>query len=204
MICIRCLIFRTVQKQSIKWIIDTRSLVLCGKSLLLSLSKYSRIWTCCSFIMIYRNEFKFQTKITIDIIIVVVGNSKILFKPYPAVLDYVRVQKIHFALWVFICALADPCLGYRHAFCLELPQALCYVSANSKGSGEIALMRRLVWAFAGRVCNKYTFFMCWLKWKLTDVGYVLIFFQIVLGFCQKWIKFQTYTQCICLVFECCS
>ena len=37
-------------------------------------------------------------------------------------------------------------------------KGLYYMSANNKGSGETALMRRLVWAFAGRLCD--TFFSC--------------------------------------------
>ena len=35
------------------------------------------------------------------------------------------------------------------------------MSANSKGSGEPTLKRRLAWAFAGRLYDKYPFFMCW-------------------------------------------
>ena len=34
--------------------------------------------------------------------------------------------------------------------------------ANSKGSGETAWMRRLAWAFAGRLCDKYHNIMSWL------------------------------------------
>ena len=34
--------------------------------------------------------------------------------------------------------------------------------ANSEGSGETARMRRLVWAFAGRLCGKYHNLMSWL------------------------------------------
>ena len=33
-----------------------------------------------------------------------------------------------------------------------LPYFMC---ANSKGSGETARIRRLAWAFAGRLCDKY-------------------------------------------------
>ena len=33
---------------------------------------------------------------------------------------------------------------------------------NSEGSGETALMRRLTWAFAGHLCDKYYNFMSWL------------------------------------------
>ena len=59
-------------------------------------------------------------------------------------------------LWFFRCACAVPYLGYRHAFfCLKLPRCLCY-------------MRRLAWAFAGRLCDKDAFFMCWLKSRRTD------------------------------------
>ena len=34
--------------------------------------------------------------------------------------------------------------------------------ANSEGSGETARMRRLAWAFAGRLCDKYHNLMSWL------------------------------------------
>ena len=34
---------------------------------------------------------------------------------------------------------------------------------NSEGSGETAQMRRLAWAFAGRLCDKYHNLMSWLK-----------------------------------------
>ena len=76
-----------------------------------------------------------------------------------------------------------PNLGYIHAFflfffffcfffwfffffgfflvCPKLPQGLYYMSANSKSSGETALKRRLAWAFAGRLCNRYPFLTCW-------------------------------------------
>ena len=35
--------------------------------------------------------------------------------------------------------------------------------ANSEGSGETARMRRLAWAFAGRLCDKYHNLMIWLN-----------------------------------------
>ena len=38
----------------------------------------------------------------------------------------------------------------RFVFRLKLSQGLYYISVNSKGSGETALMRRLARAFAGR------------------------------------------------------
>ena len=37
------------------------------------------------------------------------------------------------------------------------------MSANSKGSGETVLMRRLARAIAGRLCDKYRFLLRWLK-----------------------------------------
>ena len=56
-------------------------------------------------------------------------------------------------------------LGYRLAICLKLPHGPYFMSANSKGSGETALMRRLAWAFAGLLCDKYPFYVL-LKFKL--------------------------------------
>ena len=35
--------------------------------------------------------------------------------------------------------------------------------ANSEGSGETARMRKLVWAFAGRLCDKHQNLMGWLN-----------------------------------------
>ena len=40
--------------------------------------------------------------------------------------------------------------------------------ANSEGSGETARMRRLAWAFAGRICDKYQNLMDWLISWLTN------------------------------------
>ena len=40
-----------------------------------------------------------------------------------------------------------------------LPYCMC---ANSEGSGETAQMRRLAWAFGGRLCDKYHNLMSWL------------------------------------------
>ena len=42
-----------------------------------------------------------------------------------------------------------------------LPYFMC---ANSEGSGETTRMRRLAWAFHGRICDKYHSLMCWLNW----------------------------------------
>ena len=44
------------------------------------------------------------------------------------------------------------------------PQGLYYISANRKGSGETAQMRLITWAFASRLCDKYPFLKCWLKY----------------------------------------
>ena len=44
-----------------------------------------------------------------------------------------------------------------------LPYFMC---ANSEGSGETARMRRLAWAFAGRLCAKYYNLMSWLNCSL--------------------------------------
>ena len=46
-----------------------------------------------------------------------------------------------------------------------LPYFMC---ENSEGSGEPARMRRLAWAFAGRLCDKYHNLMSWLKYKTTQ------------------------------------
>ena len=43
-----------------------------------------------------------------------------------------------------------------------LPQGLYYMSINSKGSGDTALMRRLTRVLAGHLCDKYPFPTYWL------------------------------------------
>ena len=40
------------------------------------------------------------------------------------------------------------------------PSSTC---GNNEGPGETAQMRRLAWAFAGRLCDKYHYLMSWLK-----------------------------------------
>ena len=59
---------------------------------------------------------------------------------------------------------AQPSSGAR---CLVFGRTLrllpYFMWANSEGSGEPAQMRRLAWAFAGRLCDKYHNLMSWLK-----------------------------------------
>ena len=50
------------------------------------------------------------------------------------------------------------CLSFGRTLRL-LPYFMC---ANSEGSGETAQMRKLAWAFAGRLCYKYHNLMNWL------------------------------------------
>ena len=38
---------------------------------------------------------------------------------------------------------------------------------NSDGSGETARMRKLAWAFAGRLCDKYQNLVSWLIYQST-------------------------------------
>ena len=56
------------------------------------------------------------------------------------------------------------CLIFSNTLHL-LPYLVC---ANSKGSGKTARMRRLAWAFAGRLCDKYHNRMSWLICSPTD------------------------------------
>ena len=52
------------------------------------------------------------------------------------------------------------------ARCLNIGRTLrlfpYFMCANSEGSGETARLRRLAWAFAGRLCDKYHNLMTWL------------------------------------------
>ena len=48
-------------------------------------------------------------------------------------------------------------------FCRTLRLLPYFMCANSEGSGETARMRRLAWAFAGRLCDKYHYLMIWLN-----------------------------------------
>ena len=43
-----------------------------------------------------------------------------------------------------------------------LPQSLYYMSADSK----TVLLCSLAWAFSDRLCDKYPFLMCWLKYDI--------------------------------------
>ena len=42
-------------------------------------------------------------------------------------------------------------------------QKCMHSHANSEGFGETAQMRRLIWAYAGRLCDEYHNLMSWLK-----------------------------------------
>ena len=53
---------------------------------------------------------------------------------------------------------AQPSSGDR-CLSLSIPYFIC---ANSDHSGESVQMRRLAWAFAGRLCDKYHNLMSWL------------------------------------------
>ena len=66
----------------------------------------------------------------------------------------------------FKCAHTVPYWAPDMRFCLKLPQGSA-MSANSKGSGETALMRSLARAFAGRQCDKYPSIMFWFIYRLT-------------------------------------
>ena len=68
-------------------------------------------------------------------------------------------------LWFFKFACAVPYLGYRHeVFPWNYLKVSTTMPVNSKGSGKTVLMRRLTWVFAGCLCNKYPFLICWLIW----------------------------------------
>ena len=48
---------------------------------------------------------------------------------------------------------------------------------NSEGSGETVRMRRLTWAFAGRICDKYHNLMSWLKVVWLPTSFICIVYQ---------------------------
>ena len=58
----------------------------------------------------------------------------------------------------------DKCLIFGWTLCL-LPY---FMWANSEGSDETTQMRRLAWAFAGRLCDKYHNLMSWLKFNISS------------------------------------
>ena len=58
---------------------------------------------------------------------------------------------------------------------LKFPRELTPTWANSTGSGETALMRRLAWAFAVRICYNSSFPMG----KLKQIGYLRYFYLSV-------------------------
>ena len=57
---------------------------------------------------------------------------------------------------------AQPSIGARCLFGRTIRLLPYFMSANSEGSGETVRMRRLAWAFAGRLCDKYHNLMRWL------------------------------------------
>ena len=77
----------------------------------------------------------------------------------------------------------DRCLIFGRTLRL-FPYFMC---ANSEGSGETARMRRLAWAFVGRLCGKYHNLMSWLKYVLFSLficleGAVLLTFRLCCAF----------------------
>ena len=64
-----------------------------------------------------------------------------------------RSHPVELGIWCLI-------FGRTHRL---LPYFMC---TNSEGSGETAWIRRLAWAFAGRLCNKYNNLMSWLICQL--------------------------------------
>ena len=75
-----------------------------------------------------------------------------------------------------------------------------FMYANSEGSGETARMRRLTWAFAGRLCDKYQNFMSWLLFLWTLIG------QVKAGRGYRWALFlficlsHLSFSCVCYFF----
>ena len=111
--------------------------------------------------------------------------SRILFTqtewlPTMYLIEFNKQLSIHLShvtrLWYFSThssnAHAQPssrarCLIFVWTLCL-LPYLMC---GNSEGSGETAQMCRLLWAFAGRLCDKYMChnLMSWLVWPLSGL-----------------------------------
>ena len=48
-----------------------------------------------------------------------------------------------------------------------------FMWANSEGSGETTRMRRLAWAFAGRLCDKYHNLVSWLIYQFKTFGSII-------------------------------
>ena len=96
-----------------------------------------------------------------------------------------------FRVVVLQMRMRSPLFWLQMRFCLKLPQVLYYMSANSKGSGETALMRRLARAFVGRLCDKYPFPMCWLEYRCLEKQYFARMYSksslMAEMYCYKWI-----------------
>ena len=75
-----------------------------------------------------------------------------------------------------------------------LPYFMC---ANSEGSGETARMRRLGWAFAGRLCDKYYNLMSWLislfRRRLRDHLFLIIH-ELKCFSCWNFIFFPVFEE----------
>ena len=69
--------------------------------------------------------------------------------------------------WQILTAHAQPFTGARDlAFCLKVPLYSLLVWASSGGSGETARMRRLAWAFAARIGDKYQIRLARPNWSM--------------------------------------
>ena len=73
---------------------------------------------------------------------------------------------------------------------------------NSKGPGETAQMRRLAWAFAGRLCDKYHNLMSWLSFIELHLCFQRIPFSDHINTSIKDQTFLYLQQCNILTFLC--
>ena len=76
---------------------------------------------------------------------------------------------------------------------LRLPY---FMFANSDCSGETARMRRLAWAFAGRLCGKCRNIMSWLICSLFQNDYALRKLYSFVNMCESNISAQTMESAI--------
>ena len=91
-------------------------------------------------------------------------------------------------LWCFKCSSLSPIWVIDMRFvCLMRPHRPYYMSANSKGYGETALLRRLAPAFAGRLCNKYPMVMC-LQYMLSFNAIKLVHIYLSHNFKKRTIR----------------